>query len=100
MFTKALPGNAQASLALLGESKILDKTYLAGGSALALQLGHRISVDYDNKFGALASNLMHIQKSLVYFVDAEPQEMPKMTKPISWEEVKKFFEKTVRDLNL
>jgi len=35
-------------LALLGKSKILpDKTYLAGGSSLALQFGHRISVDFN-----------------------------------------------------
>lgn len=48
MFESALSGNAQNSLALLGSSKVLPaKTYLAGGTALALQLGHRISVDFD-----------------------------------------------------
>ena len=30
----------------------------------------------------------HILKSLAYFVDAEDQPMPRMIKPISWEEVK------------
>jgi len=35
-------------LALLGKSNILpNKTYLAGGSSLALQLGHRRSIDFD-----------------------------------------------------
>lgn len=205
MFTKTLPENAKTGLALLGKSKILDKAYLAGGSSLALQLGHRISVDfdfftrqefntaqlirqmkkigrfeleqeswgtvlgifegikfslflykypvlfpfkslyqlnildmrdiaamkvasistrgikrdfvdlyfickkgfslqevlsyYDRKFGVLASNLVHIQKSLVYFVDAESQEMPRMLKKVTWEEIKKYFEDEVKKMN-
>lgn len=48
MFTKVLPGDAQECLALLGKTKILPRgTYLAGGTALALHFGHRISVDLD-----------------------------------------------------
>jgi len=48
MFAAVLSKNAQDALALLGKSKILpDKTYLAGGSALALHFGHRISEDFD-----------------------------------------------------
>lgn len=48
MFTTVLPKNALDALALLGKNKVLpDKTYLAGGTALALQFGHRISVDFD-----------------------------------------------------
>ncbi len=48
MFTTVLSKNAKAALALLGKSRILpEKTYLAGGSALALHYGHRISVDFD-----------------------------------------------------
>lgn len=48
MFTKTLPKNARESLAILGKSKCLPiKTYLAGGSGLALYLGHRVSVDFD-----------------------------------------------------
>ena len=34
-------------MALLGESGFLSWAYLAGGSALALQLGHRKSLDFD-----------------------------------------------------
>jgi hypothetical protein len=34
-------------LALIGESGLLKNAYLAGGTALALQLGHRESVDFD-----------------------------------------------------
>ena len=48
MYPTTLSGPAQAALALLGKNKILPKgTYLAGGSALALHFGHRISVDFD-----------------------------------------------------
>jgi len=48
MFTAVLSKNAQDALALLGKSKVLpDKTYLAGGSALALHFGHRVSEDFD-----------------------------------------------------
>ena len=48
MFTTVLSKNAQNALAILGESGVLPKkTYLAGGSALALQYGHRISIDFD-----------------------------------------------------
>jgi len=48
MFTTALSQNAQNALALLGSAQLLPKdTYLAGGSALALHYGHRISIDFD-----------------------------------------------------
>lgn len=48
MFTRTLSDNAQAALAILGKSNCLPlRTYLAGGSALALHFGHRISVDFD-----------------------------------------------------
>lgn len=47
MFEKVLPGNTKAVLALLEKSEIIQKAYLAGGTALALQLGHRISHDLD-----------------------------------------------------
>lgn len=204
MFTKTLFGKTKDVLALLGKSHILDKAYLAGGSGLSLQLGHRISVDldfftpeefepkeivsrlqklgnfkldqtswgtvlgrledirfsffvykypvlfpfrslyeinildlrdiaamkldaiatrgtrrdfidlyficqkgillkkifsfYDRKFGKLASNIVHIQKSLVYFVDAESEKMPRTLKSITWGEIKKYFEEEVRKI--
>ena len=48
MFDKVLPGDTKKYLALLAERNILpDKTYLAGGTAIALQLGHRVSYDLD-----------------------------------------------------
>lgn len=47
MFEQTLASDAKRQLAILAESKILDNAYLAGGSALALFLGHRISYDLD-----------------------------------------------------
>lgn len=47
MFTKTLSQNAAGALALLGKSNILKEAYLAGGTACALQLGHRVSLDLD-----------------------------------------------------
>lgn len=204
MFTKTLFGNTKKALAILGKSHLMDKSYLAGGTACALQIGHRISVDldfftpqefdakeltralknigafkldkqswgtilgefekirfslfvykysvlfpfkslsginildlrdiaamkidaistrgikrdfidlysicqkgislketlsfYDRKYGTLASNIVHIQKSLVYFVDAEMTATPRMLKKVDWEDVKKYFEKEIKKL--
>ena len=58
MFIETLPEATQRSLELLGAKKITRGFYLAGGSALALHLGHRLSVDLDfftvQSFDALA----------------------------------------------
>jgi len=204
MFEQALTKRAKENLAVLGRSKILKDAYLAGGTAVALQLGHRISVDfdffttedfvpkmfsaklsklgvfieeqtskgtvsgifegirfslfvykypllfkplkyqflkiadirdiatmkidaiatrglkrdfvdlyficksgyslaeilnfYDKKYKNLSSNLIHLQKSLVFFNDAEPDEMPRMIRQVKWEDVKKYFIREVRKL--
>lgn len=47
MFEEALPPKSKIPLALLGKSGLLKGTYLAGGTALALQIGHRVSIDFD-----------------------------------------------------
>ena len=51
---------------------------------------------YEKKYGKLASNIIHIQKSLVYFDDAELDEMPRMLKEITWKQVKEYFKDEVR----
>ena len=204
MFEQVLPGDTKAILALLEKSGIIQKAYLAGGTALTLQLGHRISYDldfftqeefdeqallpeiekisnfqlerlawrtilgkfkdvkfsifyykypllysakkfgminitdtrdiaamkiaaiasrgtkrdfvdlyficretmslldvirvYDEKYRNLAATEIHIMKSLVYFEDAEPDEMPEMLKKASWEDIKKYFEGEIKKL--
>lgn len=47
MFAGTLSESAQATLALLGKSGLVKNAYLAGGSALALHFGHRVSIDFD-----------------------------------------------------
>ena len=204
MFEQVLPGNTKAILAVLEKSEIIQKAYLAGGTALALQLGHRISYDldfftqeefdeqmllpeikkisnfqlekiawrtilgkfkdvrfsmfyykypllyaakkfgmikitdlrdiaamkiaaiasrgskrdfvdlyfickeivslpdaiqlYDKKYENLATAEIHIMKSLIYFDDAESDEMPKMLKKATWKDIKKYFEHEVRKI--
>lgn len=51
---------------------------------------------YSRKYGKLSSNIIHIQKSLVYFMDADIGHMPRMLKTCRWEEVKRFFELEVK----
>ncbi|MEO0184336.1 MAG: nucleotidyl transferase AbiEii/AbiGii toxin family protein [candidate division WOR-3 bacterium] len=204
MFEKTLTKRAKENLVILGRTNILKDAYLAGGTAVALQLGHRISVDFDfftpknfipkifsaklsrlgvfkeeqaskgtvmgdfreirfslflyeypllfkplkyhslnvadirdiaamkidaiatrglkrdfvdlyficksgyelteilnfyeKKYKNLASNLIHIQKSLVFFNDAESEIMPVMIKSVSWEMVKEYFVIEVKKL--
>ncbi|OGP75677.1 MAG: hypothetical protein A2V86_15365 [Deltaproteobacteria bacterium RBG_16_49_23] len=47
MFFKTLPASAQGIFARLGHDPFIRAFYLAGGSAAALQLGHRVSADLD-----------------------------------------------------
>lgn len=47
MFEQVLQKGAKDTLAILGQSGLLKNAYMAGGTGLALQLGHRISVDFD-----------------------------------------------------
>lgn len=47
MFEKVLSKKAKESLVLLGKSQLLKDAYLAGGTALCLQFGHRFSYDFD-----------------------------------------------------
>jgi len=64
MFTKTLSDSAQKSLAILGKGVLPKNTYLAGGSALALSFGHRISVDFDF-FTNISFSSSDLEKSLV-----------------------------------
>jgi hypothetical protein len=44
---KVIPASTQTALCALRDAKTLDRFYLAGGTALALQFGHRLSLDLD-----------------------------------------------------
>ena len=46
---------------------------------------------YDKKFEFLGQNVIPVLMSLVYFEDAEDDEMPQMIKPVKWSDVKKYF---------
>ncbi|MCR4408195.1 MAG: nucleotidyl transferase AbiEii/AbiGii toxin family protein [Anaerolineae bacterium] len=47
MFIETLPSDARRLLERLGQLFTVAPFYLAGGSAIALHLGHRVSVDLD-----------------------------------------------------
>jgi hypothetical protein len=51
---------------------------------------------FEKKYKEIDYNIMHIIKSLVYFEDAEKDPMPKMLIPVSWQKVKKFFQKEIK----
>jgi len=54
---------------------------------------------FKRKYQSVNYNLMHILKSLTYFEDAENNPMPKMTVPVSWQEIKNFFQQEIRKIN-
>ncbi len=47
MYEGTLSLHVQNVLAQLGNSGVVSQMYLVGGTALALQLGHRVSLDFD-----------------------------------------------------
>ena len=50
---------------------------------------------FEKKYGSIQYNSLHLLKSLTYFEDAEGDPSPVFLKPMSWEEVKQFFQKEV-----
>lgn len=53
---------------------------------------------YQEKYGNLAERELMLKKSLVYFEDADKEEMPNMLVPASWPEIKKWFIKKIKAL--
>ncbi len=53
---------------------------------------------FQKKYRKVNYNLTHILKSLIYFEDAEKEPMPHMIKRISWQEIKEFLIKEVRNI--
>jgi hypothetical protein len=44
---KVIPASTESTLRALRDAQLLDSFYLAGGTGLALQFGHRLSLDLD-----------------------------------------------------
>jgi hypothetical protein len=52
------------------------------------------------KYGKNNYSTYHLLRSLVYFADAEKEPMPRLLVPLSWLDIKQFFETEVRKLRL
>jgi hypothetical protein len=52
----------------------------------------------ERKYEGVEYNFTHLLKSLMYFEDAEADPMPEMLKPVSWPDVRRFFEQEARVL--
>ena len=118
MFEETISKQSSKNLALLGSSKILNNAYLAGGTALALQLGHRISYDLDffteKKFKAqiflkkisqfkdyrhervgwrtILGKLGDVKFSLFYY------SYPLLKKPVKFNEYKTFYKQMIENI--
>jgi hypothetical protein len=46
-YETAITPSCRAALTILGRQPFINEFYLAGGTALALQIGHRLSTDLD-----------------------------------------------------
>lgn len=44
---EVIPASTETTLCALRAAQLLDRFYLAGGTGLALQFGHRLSLDLD-----------------------------------------------------
>jgi len=58
----------------------------------------KILAAYSGKFGTRLANRYHAFKSLLYFIDAEEEAMPRMLVPVSWPLVKKTIQSEVKKI--
>ena len=62
---------------------------------LTKEYGADLMLDfYDQKYGNLEERELLIRKALVYFKEADGDEMPNMLVPVEWNKVKSFFLRT------
>ena len=54
---------------------------------------------FKKKYKGVAYNSIHIQKGLVFFAAADAEKMPRMLAPLSWETVKAFFRREIKELS-
>lgn len=62
MFIQTLAEGAKKNLVLLGKTSWINKFYLAGGSAISLYFGHRVSVDLDFFTDKIFSSSVIVQR--------------------------------------
>jgi hypothetical protein len=84
-----------AAIASRGTKRDFVDIYFIGKGGLSLKEFFQF---YDQKYKNLATTRMHLLKSLLYFDDAEPEEMPKMLKKITWQEIKEYFVHQVKKM--
>lgn len=53
---------------------------------------------YDKKFGNLSDREVMIKKALIYFEEADEDEMPDILVPTDWKKIKSWFVKQVKNL--
>jgi len=51
---------------------------------------------YQRKYGNIAERSLMLKKALVYFEDADKDEMPNMLVPVKWPQMKKWFVENIR----
>jgi hypothetical protein len=51
---------------------------------------------YQKKYDNFEERRLLLRKSLVYFADADKDEMPSMLKPVKWPDIKKWFLKEIK----
>ena len=51
---------------------------------------------YQRKYAQVNVDVVHVVKSLAYLADAESEPMPQMLVDVSWQTVKRFFEREAR----
>lgn len=60
---------------------------------------NKILDNFRRKFSSLNYNIIHVEKSLVYFDDAEIDMEPKMIKLTNWNSVKDFFKQEIKNIS-
>lgn len=97
MFVEALPEGTRRNLALLADAGLAEPYHLAGGTAAALHLGHRLSIDLDF-FGPLPFDAAELAGRLSDLGEFRLDRLPQMLVKASWSHVKRFFESGARAL--
>lgn len=111
---EATPPLVRGVLARIGKTVSLAPFYLAGGTALALRRGYRISQDLyfitreksldslfqqaDQKFAGDRYFLIRSLEALVDFDIADKQAEPELLARVTWDQVKAFFTAEARRL--